>query len=114
MVLGLISVGEVRTPVEGLVDGRVPSAPAILHDPSLSGGVNWVVTEVLSAVTCQGPQILLDFLCFSGGVSQLVLASSGYSWISREFHAVRWWHRIVGVGFFVAGGPCPQGNGSHN
>ena len=61
----------------------------------------WGVTEVLCAVTDQGPRILLDFLCTSGGVSQLVPTSSGYTWISRELHAV---HVMLvpslGVGFF--------------
>ena len=49
----------------------------------------WGVTEVLCAVTDQGPRILLDFLCTSGRCSQLVLTSSGYMWISYELHAVR-------------------------
>ena len=40
----------------------LPSAPAILHVPRLSGVVNWGVTEVLCAVTDQGPRILLDFI----------------------------------------------------
>ena len=48
----------------------------------------WGVIEVLCAVTDQGPRILLDFLCKSGGVLQLVPTSSGYTWISRELHAV--------------------------
>ena len=82
----------------------------------------WGVTEVLCAVTDQGPRILLDFLCASGGVSQLVPTSSGYTWISRELHAV---HIMLvpslGVGFLGAlctgtglGEACPQGHGPHN
>ena len=84
----------VRTPVEGLVNvgsqGAIglPTAPAILHVPRPSGVVNRSVTEVFCAVTDQGPRILLDFLCASGGLSQLVPTSNGYKWISRELHAV--------------------------
>ena len=55
--------------------------------------VNWGVTEVPCAVTDQGPWTLLDFLCTSGGVSQLVPTSSGYTWISRELPAV---HDMLG------------------
>ena len=113
--LGFLSVDDVRTPVEGLVrrlpslcawlpllellcptgprravhpGSQVPTAPAILHVPRLSGVVSWVVTEVLCAVTDQGRRILLDFLCTSGGFSKLVPTSSGCTWISRELHAV--------------------------
>ena len=42
--------------------GLLPTASVNLHIRRLSGGVNWGVTEVLSAVTCQGPRILLDVL----------------------------------------------------
>ena len=38
----------------------LPTAPAILHVPRLSGVVNWGVTLVLCAVTDQCPRILLD------------------------------------------------------
>ena len=141
----VLSVDDVRTPVEGLVR-RLPSlcawlpilellcptgsrravhpgsqgasglliAPAILHVPRLPGVVNWGVTEVLCVVTDQGPRILLDSLCTSGGVSQLVPTSSGYTWISRELHAV---HDLLVPslwgGLFL--GPCAQahGRGSH-
>ena len=58
---------------------------------------------MLGAVRCQGPRILLDVLCVSGGGSQLVPASSGYTWISGELHAV---HVMLvpslGVGFLGA------------
>ena len=100
----------------------MPTAPAIFHVPRLSG-VYLGVTEVLCAVTDQGPRILLDFLCTSGGVSQLVPTSSGYTWISRELNAVHvMLEPSLGVGFFFlvrrgpcaqaqGGGPCPQGHG---
>ena len=51
-------------------------------------GCQWIAYytcdfALLACVTDQGPRILLDFLCTSGGVSQLVLTSSGFTWISR-------------------------------
>ena len=99
---GSISVDEVRTPVEGLVDVGLrvsvdlyPTALANLHVPRLSGGVFVGVTDVLSVVTCQGPRILLGVLCVSGGGSLLVPASSGYTWIFAEFHAVHWDVRLL-------------------
>ena len=85
----------------------MPTAPAIFHVPRLSG-VYLGVTEVLCAVTDQGPRILLDFLCTSGGVSQMVPTSSGYTWISRELHAVHvMLEPSLGVGFFFGRGEGP-------
>ena len=62
------------------------------------------------------------FSATQAGVSQSMPTSSGYTWISRELHAV---HVMLvpslGVGFFEAlctgtgpMGPCPQGHGPHN
>ena len=63
---GSISVDEVRTGVEGLVDLRV-SGPAglVATGSSPFWWRIWDVTGVLGVVTCQGPGILLDVLCVS-------------------------------------------------
>ena len=99
---------------------RVVCLPVVVHDRGSDDFPrSSPVTEVLCAVTDQGPRILLDFLCASGGVSQLVPTSSGYTWISRELHAVHiMLVQSLGVGFWGAlctgtgpGEPCPQGHG---
>ena len=76
--------------VECWVSGAsgLPTAPAIFHVPRLSGVYLGVSLRCPVLSTDHGPRILLDFLCTSGGVSQLVPTSSGYTWISRELHAV--------------------------